>query len=132
MTRSLSPRLEREVAKTIDAVKALTKDGVSRPVLQQVMHRLEDLTQMKELFPRTEFPPPDGPTNILYQIASDADGRYTLYVSSTGRRKETPPRNHATWPAIVAIEGDERNHLYRRTDDRRPTAAEATAGTTSR
>ena len=119
MTRSLSPQLEREVARTIDAIKSVTKDGVTRPVLQQVMHRLEELAQMKELFPRTEFPPPDGPTNILYQIASDADGRYTLYVSSANRGKETPPHNHATWAAIVAIEGEERNRLYRRTDDRR-------------
>ena len=118
MARSLSPRLEREVANTIEAVRALTQDGVTRPVLQQVMHRLEELAQMKELFPRAEFPPPDGPTNILYQIASDADGRYTLYVSCANRGKQTPPHNHATWAAIAAIEGEERNRLYRRMDDR--------------
>jgi predicted metal-dependent enzyme (double-stranded beta helix superfamily) len=84
-----------------------------------MMQELERLGEMKQLFPRTLFPAPDGPTNVLYQIASDPDGQYTLYVSVANRGKQTPPHNHATWATIVAIEGDERNRLYRRTDDKR-------------
>jgi predicted metal-dependent enzyme (double-stranded beta helix superfamily) len=119
MAQDLSTALQREVAATIGAVKALAKDGVTRPVLQNIVKELERLGAMKDLFPSDRFPPPGGPTNVLYQIASDSDGQYTLYVSVANKGKATPPHNHATWATIVAIEGEERNKLYRRTDDRR-------------
>ena len=119
MARILSPQLKREVASTLDEVKALTADGVTRSILQKVTHRLEALAAMKNLFPRSEFPPPVGPTNNLYQIACDDDGRFALYVSSANRGKETPPHNHATWAVIVAVAGEERNRLYRRIDEPR-------------
>ena len=118
MAERLSPRLQSEIKITIDAVKELAKNGVTRPVLEAIMQELERLGRMKELFPLTLFPAPDGPTNVLYQIASDPDGRFTLYVSVANRGKNTPPHNHATWAAIVGIEGEERNRLYRRKDDR--------------
>jgi predicted metal-dependent enzyme (double-stranded beta helix superfamily) len=119
MARELSPELQEQVKSAIDAVKKLATDGVTRSVLERMTQELERLGRMKHLFPRALFPPPDGPTNILYQIASDPDGQYALYVSVANRGKETPPHNHATWAAIVGIEGEERNKLYRRKDDRR-------------
>ena len=118
MAHSLSPELQEQVNATIDAVKILAKDGVTRPILDEIMGELEELAAMKQLFPHGLFPAPDGPTNILYQIASDPDGRFALYVSVANRGKHTPPHNHATWAAIAGIEGDERNRFYRRTDDK--------------
>jgi predicted metal-dependent enzyme (double-stranded beta helix superfamily) len=120
MSQELSPELRREVAITIAEVKRLAEDGVTRPVLGAIMRELEKLGEKTALFPRALFPPPDGPTNVLYTIASDPDGRYTLYVSVANKGKNTPPHNHATWAAIVAIEGDERNKLYRRVNGGRP------------
>lgn len=119
MPRNLSPQLEQQVSDVIGAVKALTRDGVNRGTLENVTHELERLAERKELFTRAEFPPPDGPTNILYQISCDPDGQYALYVSSANQGKKTPPHNHATWAVIVGIEGEERNKLYRRMDDGR-------------
>lgn len=117
MTRELTPQLQEKVAAFIAAAKEMTASGVTRPVLEDVTHELEKLGESKDLFPRSEFPPPEGPTNILYQLACDPDGQYALYVSSANQGKATPPHNHATWAVIVGIEGDERNKLYRRLDD---------------
>jgi predicted metal-dependent enzyme (double-stranded beta helix superfamily) len=118
MARNLSPQLQEHVASVIGAAKRITEGGVTQAALEDVTRALERLAQRKELFSRREFPPPEGPTNILYQISCDPDGRFALYVSSANRGKSTPPHNHATWAVIVGIEGDERNKLYRRLDDR--------------
>jgi predicted metal-dependent enzyme (double-stranded beta helix superfamily) len=118
MVQTLSPELQKDVEHFIASAKRLTDDGVTRDVLANVTRELEKLAGRKDHFPRSVFPPPDGPTNILYQISCDADGRYALYVSSANKGKNTPPHNHATWAVIVGIEGDERNKLYRRLDDR--------------
>jgi predicted metal-dependent enzyme (double-stranded beta helix superfamily) len=78
---------------------------------------LEQLARETELFSRADVPPPEGPTNILYELASDTDGQYALYISSANKGKETPPHNHATWAVIVGIEGEELNKLYTRHDN---------------
>jgi predicted metal-dependent enzyme (double-stranded beta helix superfamily) len=117
MPQELTSQLQAKVSAFIAAAKDMTGNGVTRSILKDVTGELEKLAVSKELFPRSEFPPPDGPTNILYQIACDPDGQYALYVSSANKGKKTPPHNHATWAVIVGIEGDERNKLYRRLDD---------------
>ena len=119
MPQTLSPELTREVGRTIGAVKRIAEGGVTRPVLEEIMTELERLGRKRDLFPLSVFPAPSGPTNVLYTIASDPDGRYTLYVSVANKGKSTPPHNHATWATIVAVEGEERNRLYRRSDDGR-------------
>jgi predicted metal-dependent enzyme (double-stranded beta helix superfamily) len=119
MTREISPQLRAEVEKTMNEIKRLAGDGVSRPVLQSMTKVIEGLAKNTSLFSRSDFPPPEGRTNVLYQIASDPDGRFTLYVSSANQGKETPPHNHTTWAVIVGIKGEELNKLYRRTDDGR-------------
>jgi hypothetical protein len=78
-------------------------------------HRLviEGLAKNATLFSRSDVPPLEGRTNILYQIASDPDGQFTLYVSSANQRKETPPHNHATW-------GGDRGYQRRRAQQTLP------------
>lgn len=119
MACNVSPQLRDKVEKTISEVKTIASNGVTRSTLREITQTLERLTKDTSLFPRSDYPPPEGRTNILYQIASDPDGQFTLYVSSANQGKETPPHNHATWAAIVGIEGEELNKLYRRTDDGR-------------
>ena len=109
MPQELTSQLQAKVSAFIAAAKDMTGNGVTRSILKDVTGELEKLAVSKELFPRSEFPPPDGPTNILYQIACDPDGQYALYVSSANKGKKTPPHNHATWAVIVGIEGDERH-----------------------
>lgn len=117
MARTLSPQLQKDVTDFIAIAKRMTEGGVTRQILKDLTLELEKLGDKKVLFPRSEFPPPDGPTNILYQLSCDPDGQYALYLSSANKGKSTPPHNHATWAVIVGIEGDERNKLYRRLDD---------------
>lgn len=117
LTSRVPPRTAKEARTCVDAIKVIAKDGVTRSVLQEMTAKLESLAKKTELFSRSDFPPPNGPTNILYEIASDADGQFTLYVSSANKGKETPPHNHATWAAIVGIAGEELNKLYNRRDD---------------
>jgi predicted metal-dependent enzyme (double-stranded beta helix superfamily) len=117
----LTPRVPIQTAKEsracVDTIKTIAKNGVTRPVLAQMTAELEKLAKKTELFSRADFPPPEGPTNMLYEIAGDPDGQFTLYVSSANKGKETPPHNHATWAAIVGIAGEELNKLYTRRDD---------------
>ena len=102
---------------SVDRVKQIMMAGLSRDTLKLVTDELAALAAIKGLFPRNVFLPPEGPTNILYEIVSDPDGQNTLYVSSANKGKETPPHNHATWAVIVGIAGDELNRIYRRADD---------------
>lgn len=117
----LTPRVPTQTAKearaSVDTIKTIAKNGVTRPVLHEMTAELEKLASKTELFSRADFPAPEGPTNILYEIAGDPDGQFTLYISSANKGKETPPHNHATWAAIVGIAGEELNKIYTRHDD---------------
>ena len=118
MTNVTIPSKTKEQSRAcVDHIKEMAKDGVSRATLKQMTAELEKLASRQELFSRSDFPPPSGPTNILYEVASDPDGRFTLYVSSANKGKETPPHNHSTWAVIAAVAGEELNKLYARRDD---------------
>lgn len=108
---------EVEIQAVVDRVKALTSGEVTRDTLALVAREIERLAQREEFFSRSEFPPPEGQTNVLYTLSCDPDGRYALYLSSANAGKETPPHNHATWAVIVGIDGEELNRIYERTDD---------------
>ena len=76
------------------------------------------LALQQELFPREDFPPPtDGDTNIRYVLSEDDDQRFALYLNSILPGKLTEPHNHTTWAIVVAVEGEEQNRFYKRTDD---------------
>lgn len=118
MTRLPVPTSTTEAARgCVDRIKQMAGSSVTRERLSQMVSELEALSRRKELFTRDVFPPPQGPTNILYEVTSDPDGQFTLYVSSANKGKETPPHNHSTWAIITAVAGDELNKLYKRLDD---------------
>lgn len=123
-TTSLSEQRRAAVAATLADVRQLTADGApDRAALAAVTARLEALAAQRELFTRADFPPPDAGQGVgastRYRLnAEDGDEGLALYLNSILPGKTTQPHNHTTWAVIVAVEGEEVNRLYDRTDDR--------------
>ena len=116
---SIAEACAKAVFDTVDRIREIehTK-GATRESLSEMREHLYALASQQELFPREEFPPPtDGDTNIRYVLSEDDDRRFALYLNSILPGKLTEPHNHTTWAIVVAVEGEERNRFYKRTDD---------------
>ena len=116
---SIAEARAKVVSDTVDRIREIehTK-GVTRESLSEMREHLYALASQRELFPREDFPPPtDGDTNIRYVLSEDDDQRFALYLNSILPGKLTEPHNHTTWAIVVAVEGEERNRFYKRTDD---------------
>ena len=106
------------VAETVDRVRLIEQqNGVNYEALGNIRNELIELTQDKELFPRSSFPINDDGGSAVYRISEDSDHRYALYASVGAAGKSVPPHNHTTWAVIVGVYGDELNRFYQRTDD---------------
>ena len=106
------------VAETVDRVRLIEQqNGVNYEALGNIRNELIELTQDKELFPRSSFPINDDGGSAVYRISEDSDHRYALYASVGAAGKSVPPHNHTTWAVIVGVYGDELNRFYERTDD---------------
>lgn len=107
-----------------DVRRLIAGRAIDRALLDTVIARLEQLAQHKQLFGRADFPPPSITAGVgastRYRLnAEDGDDGLTLYLNSINPGKTTWPHNHTTWAVIVAVEGEEHNRLYTRTDDGR-------------
>ena len=106
------------VAEAVDRVRLIEQqNGVNYEALGNIRNELIELTQDKELFPRSSFPITDDGGSAVYRISEDSDHRYALYASGGAAGKSVPPHNHTTWAVIVGVYGDELNRFYERTDD---------------
>ena len=106
------------VAEAVDRVRLIEQqNGVNYEALGNIRNELIELTQDKELFPRSSFPITDDGGSAVYRISEDSDHRYALYASVGAAGKSVPPHNHTTWAVIVGVYGDELNRFYERTDD---------------
>lgn len=102
-----------------DARRILDESGVTRTGLARLSERLATLATQGDLFGAAEFPPPQagsGDTSVRYRLNPGEDG-ISLYLNSLLPGKTTIPHNHDTWAVIVAVDGAERNRVYRRVDD---------------
>ncbi|MSP67414.1 MAG: hypothetical protein EXQ96_04850 [Alphaproteobacteria bacterium] len=115
----VAERRRSAVADIIGKVREVEqKQGVNRAALEEIRATLLRLATEKNLFPRSEFAPPEeAGKNCLYLLSEDPDHRYALYLSSALPGKSAPPHNHTTWAVIVGVEGDEENRFYQRSDD---------------
>lgn len=109
------------VADTLNDIRRiLDHDEPSRPRLAQVTQRLEQLARQERLFSLHEFPLPTAgaETSSRYRLnQDDGDEDLALYLNILPPDKHTLPHNHTTWAAIVAVEGQELNRVYERSDD---------------
>jgi predicted metal-dependent enzyme (double-stranded beta helix superfamily) len=108
------------VAAVIDRIRSLERaQGVTRAMLEAVMTETMQLAAQEHLFPSAEFPPPPaGQTGAnRYLLQEDPDSRFALYLNALNPGNETKPHDHTTWAVVVAVDGQELNKVYRRTDD---------------
>jgi predicted metal-dependent enzyme (double-stranded beta helix superfamily) len=93
--------------------------GVTRPALEAIRDELLLLARQEHLFPSAEFPPPaDGAKGAnRYLLHEDRGNRFALYLNALNPGNETRPHDHTTWAVVVAVEGQELNRVYQRTDD---------------
>jgi predicted metal-dependent enzyme (double-stranded beta helix superfamily) len=102
-----------------DARRIIDEKGVTREALDAISARLLTLATHRALFNTADFPPPQrdsGDTSTRYRLNPDENG-LALYLNSLLPGKTTIPHNHDTWAVIAAIDGEELNRVYRRTDD---------------
>ena len=108
------------IAATIERVREIEKlQGVTRPALEEIKQHLMYLAAQDQLFPTSEYPPPEPgeKDSRLYLLHQDHDGRFALYMNALNPGRETVPHDHTTWAVVAAVEGQELNKVYRRTDD---------------
>jgi predicted metal-dependent enzyme (double-stranded beta helix superfamily) len=101
------------------AERGIARHGIDRAALEAIKAELLALAARDMLFSATAFPPPPGgtPGAHRYGLHVDADDRYALYLNAMNPGCETRPHDHTTWAVVVAVEGQELNRLYRRSDD---------------
>lgn len=107
------------VAATVDRIRAIeSRLGVTRESLAAIMAELEALAAQESLFPEAEFPPPPPGEkgSRRYLLHEDTDGRFALYLNALNPGNETRPHDHTTWAVVVAVEGEELNRIYARTE----------------
>jgi predicted metal-dependent enzyme (double-stranded beta helix superfamily) len=107
------------VAATVDRIRAIeSRLGVTRESLAAIMAELEALAAQESLFPEAEFPPPPPGEkgSRRYLLHEDPDGRFALYLNALNPGNETRPHDHTTWAVVVAVEGEELNRIYARTE----------------
>jgi predicted metal-dependent enzyme (double-stranded beta helix superfamily) len=109
------------VSALLDHVRHIVaKQGVTRAALDAISERLQALAaDHAGLFTAQDFPPPQtgsGDTSTRYRLNPGEDG-FALYLNSLLPGKTTIPHNHDTWAVIAALEGEELNRVYKRTDD---------------
>jgi predicted metal-dependent enzyme (double-stranded beta helix superfamily) len=108
------------VAATIDRIRGLEcAQGVTSATLEAMKTEMMQLAAQEHLFPSGEFPPPPaGQTGAnRYLLQEDPDNRFALYLNVLNPGNETKPHDHTTWAVVVAVDGQELNKVYRRTDD---------------
>ncbi|MGV6393217.1 cysteine dioxygenase [Pseudomonas caspiana] len=103
----------------LQQVRVINDRGVDRDALKEIIALLEGLATRHDLFNFDEFPSPvsgAGPTAFRYRLNDDGTTP-TLYMNSLLPGKKTLPHNHETWAVIVAVQGQEINYVWARTDD---------------
>lgn len=109
---------QQAVEEAVDVVRSILENGTDEPHMAQARQVLRQLALRTHLFPRKEFPiPGDGVDDLMTRLRQDDDGGYALYVNSGRSQQYYRPHDHgSSWAIVAAIEGVERNTIFRRVD----------------
>src|SRR5262249_12078132 len=101
----------------IRAIEA--EQGVTRVALDAIKAEMLRLAEREELFPSAEFvPPPRGERGSRrYLLPEDADGGFAISILAVNPGQETKPHDPTKWAVVTAVEGQELNRVYRRTEN---------------
>jgi predicted metal-dependent enzyme (double-stranded beta helix superfamily) len=100
-------------------IRVIHQRGVDRAALVEIVGLLEALSERRDLFNFQAFPAPipgQGSSAFRYRLNDNGDTP-TLYLNSLLPGKSTIAHNHETWAVISAVEGQEINYVYGRSDD---------------
>ncbi|NPT39552.1 cysteine dioxygenase [Paraburkholderia xenovorans] len=122
MTRNIVAERTEAVRLALEVVRRIVgKQGIDRNSLVRIASEIGALATQTELFSAEDFPPPErgGPhTSTRYRLNAGDESGLAFYLNSILPGKTSIPHNHDTWAVVVAIEGEELNRVYERTDDR--------------
>src|SRR5690606_24740121 len=98
--------------------KTIGNQALSRDRLAQVLQEVIGLASHADWWSEDHFPPPgEDERQARYLISEEPDRTFALYLNVMRPGKKIPPHNHTTWACVAAVEGEEYNTIYRRTDD---------------
>ena len=114
---TIAARRDRACQKLLADVHAIkAKEGLTPSALHAFKLKLVALAKRTELFPLTDFAMPAAQGRIHPLLVEDDDG-HGLYFTINMPGKEAAPHDHGVWCINAALSGQERNELFRRTDD---------------
>jgi len=107
------------IEKSLENIKkTIGNQALSRDRLAQVLQEVIGLASHADWWSEDRFPPPgEDERQARYLISEEPDRTFALYLNVMRPGKKIPPHNHTTWACVAAVEGEEYNTIYRRTDD---------------
>jgi len=120
MQTALDELRDNAIAATVEAVREAIGDRPDRAKLDLVREVLYRLAGQSALFPEAVYRLPAETVpkrSQLHTLHIGEDKTFALYINTILPGKNTNPHNHGTWVAVVALEGEELNRIYRRVDD---------------
>lgn len=112
--------IEDDLQRTLNGIVEILAPEPDNATLEQVAALLAEFVERRRAelnFESFPLPTQAGDALCCYELYGEGAAGLTLYLNSIRGGVDSAVHDHGTWAVIVAIEGRERNRLYRRTDD---------------